>query len=347
MLELANHLTRSGRFPQHPGTHRSGQLVQLLGGVTAQLEKLQNDAMSRSQENSRGRREAVSNGISLAVALCDSLGLIGDAQAVRPLNDLMEIKHRRVRVEAAAALVRLGQPQARRALMELAAEPSVRLRVLAYAEELGFPQEIDEQFSSPAAVAEAELVTYLSQPTNMGVPPSSCELVDSRTLYWPGFEEPRNCYLFRFTYHAAEADGGLSTFSNLGIAGPLVHAFQSTINDLPAATAYCLFAGWQAEHEDIVQFELQGSETVHPILSDFLQRLDYNEYSGIRPTIHGKFFGDDILVAECQLNADNPETGSAVVDAQQIYWHPHRSPLEAYCIYKGERLLQAFNDELG
>jgi hypothetical protein len=344
VLEIANHLTRDQRVPVHPGTPRIEQLLGLLGGVTQQLELLQNQAMERSVEDSEERRKTVSNGISLAVALCDSLGLVGDQRAVRPLKHLMDIKHRRVRVEAAAAIARLGHIEGKNVLRDLVAEPSVRLRVLAYAEELDFLDLIDEKYSDPASVAEAELVTYLSQPTNMGVPPSACELVDMKTLYWPGFEEPRNCYLFRYTYHAAEPDGTLSTFRNLGIAGPLIHAFHVSIDTLVPNDAYAMFAGWQAEHEDILQFEIEHVDpsSLHPILVEHRDRIEDQDYSAVQPHIHGKFFGDDILVARCEREG---EIGTVVVDPQQEYWYAGQAPPQGYCIYKGHRLLQAFNGD--
>ncbi len=161
----------------------------------------------------------------------------------------MELQHRRLRVEAAAALARLGDQQGEQTLVELASEPVVRLRVVHYAEELGLGESIPEEYPSDIAIAEAELVTHLAQPTAIGTPPSRCELVDTRSLYWPGYEEPRNCYLFRFTYSFRSDSGTDCRVSNIGIAGP-VHrtSVQGDVSELPVDEIYALFAGCHAEH---------------------------------------------------------------------------------------------------
>lgn len=339
VLDLANRFTRDGRCQPHPASGRQPQLIQLLVRLTHQLERLQRAALAGTDPQPQ-RREQVETGIALALALCDALGLMGAAEASGPLTDLVQLQHRRLRAEAAAALTRLGDAAGKQTLLELASEPSVRLRVMAYAEELEIESEIDEAYRSPEAVAEAELVTYLAQPTMMGVPPTTCELVDARTLYWPGYEEPRNCYLFRFTYQTIEADGAPCPFTNFGITGPLVHAFPQPIDHLPVESAYAMFAGWQAEHEDILEFDVDP-QSLHPVLADYLDRLQQADYESLQPVVHGKFFGDETLVASCQKQQ---QPGTAVVDAYSIEFFPGLEPGAAYCNYKGRRLLRAFNE---
>ncbi len=78
--------------------------------------------------------------------------------------------------------------------------------------------------------------------------PHEMELIDSRTQYWPSYEEPRDCYLFRYTYIVPSGQ-----LSNVGIAGPLTCAFNSDLANLPPDDIYAVFAGWQAEHEDIYE----------------------------------------------------------------------------------------------
>ena len=60
----------------------------------------------------------------------------------------------------------------------------------------------------------------------------------------------------------------------------------------------------------------------------------------------GYFFGDRVLVARATRQG---VAGIAVVDQLGIEWHPLRTklyqigPHEAFCIYKGRRLLRSFN----
>ena len=60
----------------------------------------------------------------------------------------------------------------------------------------------------------------------------------------------------------------------------------------------------------------------------------------------GHFFGDRVLIARASRH-DVP--GIAVVDRNGVEWYPIRTQRhclgaqEAFCIYKGRRLLRSFN----
>jgi hypothetical protein len=287
--------------------------------------------------------------VALAVSLCDALGLIGDPAAAGKLHQALELRHRRLRTEAAAALVRLGDPAGVEELKRMAAEPVARLRALAYAQELGVADKIDPQYKTPVARAEAELIAWLAEPTQFGIPPTGCELVDRRKQYWPGFEEPVECFLFRFTY-AFSLDGqSQRSFSNVGIVGPLVHAFTADLADLSPQDIYAAYAGWQAEHEEIREYDvarLSKSEKLEVVRLE--RRLHDAGYSEIEPQQMGYFFGEKALVA---LARRGDVRGVAVVDFQDIAFFPQRHAQrslgvrEAYCIYKGRKLLKVFNEQ--
>jgi hypothetical protein len=274
--------------------------------------------------------------------LCDALALIGDKAAVAKLYQAFEIRHRRLHTEAAAALARFEEEAGREALIALAAEPVARLRVLAYADELDLSDRIEEQYRTDAAQAESELALWLAQPSQMGIPPTRLELVDSRTQYWPGYDEPVACFLFRFTYQVGETQ-----YSNIGIAGPGTHAFAADLQDLPPNDIYAAFAGWQAEHEDI--YELDANELTEQQrveVAKLERRLRDDHYDAIQPTMLGMFLGDRVLVAKA---AREGHAGIAVTDGHESLWFANRNPerpirsLEAICIYKGRRLLRSFN----
>ena len=284
----------------------------------------------------------VQEGVALAVAACDALAQIGDASVVGKLYQALELSHRRVRAEAAHALARLGEQAGVDTLVTLAAEPVVRLRVLTYAEELGLLDKIDPTYRTAEARAEAELALWLAQPSQLGYPPTHCELLDTRLIYWPGYDEPIQCSLFRFTYQFGDRG-----FSNIGIAGPLVHAFAADLLDLPADDLYAAFAGWQAEHAEIYELELERLDEAQRVDVFRLERRLRDEgCEAVEPLKLGHFFGEKALVAKV-LRQGQP--GVAVAGPDQIYWLPLSSnrrapgPDEAYWIYKGRRLLRAFN----
>ena len=342
VLDLCNFVTRKQLLDRHPAAQRAEQLRMLLGQTVQQLaclEEQRTDNASSAQQLSHQISEAV----SLTVSLCDALALIGDDKAIGKLNQALELKHRRLRTEAAAALAKLGDAHGRDVLIALAEEPVARLRVLAYAEELGFAADVDPRHKTGEARAEAELALWLSQPTQFGLPPSSCELLETRTQYWPSYEEPVACHLFRYTY-----DFGVVRYSNVGIVGPVTHTFAADLSDLPLEQIYAAYAGWQAEHAEIrdwpvkVVSELARLELVEPLE----ERLLEAGYDKMQSAILGIFFGHPVLVAHVERGG---VPGLAVVDEKEVLaiplGNPQRplGPEDAYHIYKGRKLLRKFN----
>lgn len=342
VLDLANFLTRRHRFGRHPAAEHVQALASLLGGVVGHLGQLESTPPQSGQQIQE-RSHQISEGLSLAVSLCDALALIGDRSVTGKLYQASQLSHRRLRAEAAGALARLGESRGCEMLIQLAAEPIVRLRVLAYAEELGLLDQIDAQYQSDRARCQAELVLWLAQPSQIGVPPVGCDWIESRCLYWPGFEEAVDCHLFRFTYVFGDMQ-----FTNIGIAGPVCYAFGCDLSDLPTDDMFAAFAGWHAEHDEMYEFpvsQLHEAEQVQ--VARLARRLHDEGYQQIEPHKLCLFFGDRVLVARAMLD-DQP--GLAVVDEVQTTWIAQGDsdrppgPDEAYCIYKGRRLLGHFND---
>jgi hypothetical protein len=339
-MDLANYLTREELVTEHPAAAQRERLTSLLGGVAQRLGVIE-ERPDTIAGGTRELSEVVTLSVSLAVSLCDALGLIGDESAVGKLNQVLELRHRRLRTEAAAALARLGDENGRQVLVSLAAEPVARLRVLSYCEELGIVGEIDERFAVPAARAEAELACWLAEPTQLGFPPSNLELVDSRSLYWPGFDDPVECYLFRYVYELDHGD-----YSGIGIAGPLCHAFAADLADLPPDDIYAIFAGWHADHDEIREVDVSAWNPALRVDAARLERrLRDQGYASIEPVSMSLFFGERALVASAVRDG---RPGIAVATLDAVQWLPtqgSRSPglQEAICLFKGRRLLRAFN----
>jgi len=341
VLDLSNFLCRARHVERHPGWDRRDELIALLGSIVQRLAQLE-ELPAGAERDWAEVRHQVDEGVALVVALCDALALIGDPRASGKLYQAMELAHRRIRVEAAAALAKLGEAAGVQALVALAAEPVVRLHVLHHTAELGLSDQVDPQYASDVARAEGAVAVELAQPTFFGVPPADLQLVDDRTRFWPGYAEPVRCYLFRFTYRATAGE-----YSNVAIAGPLVHAFAADLSDLPPDDIYAAYAGWHVEHESIYEVPvdtLPAGERGQ--LYRFERHLRDAGYEDVQSALLGHFFGDRVLVARA-VRAE--VAGIAVTDQQEIEWFPHRTrrhpigPIEAFCIYKGRRLLRAFN----
>jgi len=340
-IDLANFAVRQQLLAVHPASDRQRVLVGLLGELTQRLSVLE-ELRDQPRESAQRLAEQVEDAVSLAVSLCDALALIGDASATGKLYQAMDLSHRRLRTEAAAALARFGEEQGTAMLVSMAAHPVTRLRVLAYADELGLSDRIDPQYATSAARAEAELALWLAQPSQLGIPPTDLELVDCRTLYWPGYDEPLECFLFRFAYRVGEAE-----YSNIAVVGPATHAFAADLADLPPDDIYAAFAGWQAEHEEIFEIRFESlNEPQRVEVARLERRLRDHGYDDIQPVLLGSFFGERSLVtratrrsAPCIAIADPLEVLSFTAAATPRAL----GPAEAYAIYKGRKLLRSFN----
>jgi hypothetical protein len=346
VLDLANYLTREQLVPRHPAADRAGQLSALLGQLIQQLSRLEEQPTAQGDSPLELSRR-VARGVALAVSLCDALALIGEAGAVPKLYQALEVGHRRVRTEAAAALARLGERRGVEELVTLATEPVARLRVLAYADELGIRDKLNPEHTTAVARAEAELCVWLAEPTQFGLPPSACELFDERRQHWPGYAEPVECFLFRFQYVVTVEGEGERSFSNIGIAGPLAHAFVADLADLPPDDIYAAFAGWQAAHDEIREYDVARLSKAEQLEVERLKRRLHDAgYRDIEPHTMAYFFGEKALAALAALDG---VTGVAVVDFAEVSFFPQRSvrrplgPAEALCIYKGRKLLKTFN----
>lgn len=337
ILDLANYLTRNEHLTSHPAGDRREQLAILLGGLASQLAEWE----SSGAESTPQSAAALEDSVALAVALCDAIGLIGDPQYRGRLQQAMELKHRRIRTEAAAALARLGDEQGARELLQMTAEPVVRLRAIAFATELGLDEQIPPPFLTPFSRAESELALWLAQPTQFGIPPTHCELVDERSLFWPGYDTPQDCFLLRFSYVFGESE-----YANVGIAGPTTHAFAADVQSLTADDQYALFAGWDVEHEEIYEIPADGlNDELKREAARLETRLRTSGYEGIEPVLLGYFFGQRALAVRAVKQG---EPALAVVDDQEILSRSPGSgprplqPEDIYCLYKGRLLLRSF-----
>jgi hypothetical protein len=342
-LDLTNYHVRMKLRDQHPAHTKVSALTELLNETVNQLERIESGSIA-SEYSPERLREIANDSLALVYSLCDTLALCQHRDAEGPLRRASRLRHRRIQTEAASALARLGFDEGRTRLVQLAAEPVVRLRVLAYAEELNILDEIDEAQRDDLAIAEAKLANWLSEQSQFGVAPSEIQLIDQRELYWPSYEHPVLCHLFRFRYGK-----GPQAFQNLGLVGPIVHAFPTDIRWLGMDDIYAAFAGWQAEHPEIYELNIEQALKYHPqIVRQRNSALKDREYQQIEPILLGHLLGDWILVASAINEASE---GFAMTDGKSVHWfgNNEQQPVNAsfaYMIYRGRRMLQSFNQEM-
>jgi hypothetical protein len=243
-LDVANFVVRSRSLPEHPANGDLPTLLRMMGGLVNQLGMLEENP-AQFGSSVAAIQKILFDSVSLCVSLCDTLGLIGNQDAIGKLTQASKLSHRRIRTEAAFALAKLGDKKGQELLIELAADFSSRQRAVAYAEELGIDDRVDERWTTAAALAESRLANWLAQNEQMGISPSRMELLDQRTLSWPGFEQPQECFLFRFEYDMQD-----SIYSNVGFSGPMCHSFSQDLADISLEDTYSIFVGWDIDHPD-------------------------------------------------------------------------------------------------
>ncbi len=344
LLDLANYLLRTHRVGQHPAADRLPMLNLLLGEIGGRLSQFEQNPHTFGDDVDTVHR-MLGEAVALTVSLCDAVGLIGDPSSIGKLNQIFDLKHRRVQCEVAGALARLGEDSGQKRLLELTADPAARLRAIHYLDELDCGDSVDEKYRSEDATAEAEVALWLTQPHQMGVPPTAIEVFDKKRMIWPSFQDPIDVFLVRFEYNFGE-----HTYSNVAITGPVTFAIGSDVANLPADDIYAMYAGWHADHSEIFAVAAdQFNETQTRIMGTYQKHLARLGYESIKPELFGLFLDEQSGVFSatreeiaCLVVTDGLETIEQVTAGRL---RP-LTPSDLFNLYKGRKMLRTFNSGL-
>lgn len=338
-LDIANHLFSHRKIDSHPAKERYSLFVKLLGEIVQRLGILEENP-AKFGDSAESIQRILFDSVSLCVSLCHTMSVIGDSACIGKLNQALDLKHRRIRTEAAFALGRLGEQHGIDALVEMAIDPAVRTRVLAYAEELGCIDKIDEKYRSVLAIAESHLAQWLAQVENMGLPPTRIELLEQRTLPWPGFESPQECFLFRFGYGMRDSE-----FSNVGFAGPTSKAFSQDLANVSMDDAFAIFAGWDIEHPEVYETPANRLSTSDDTLvHEWGQSLQGEKFDSVEPAFLANFFGNRVLVG---LGEKGGRKQPFAFDGKELVSLPSLNPSPdsltlTYYLWRGREFFQTF-----
>lgn len=343
VLDIASYVHRTRDVDPHPAAGRIAMLNHLLGEVTQRLAKFEEDPRSFGDDVAEvGDR--LGSAVALAVSLCDNVGLIGDETSIGKLNQTVTLRHRRVQCEAAGALARMNQPLGRERLIDLSSDPAARLRAIAYADELGFGDQIDDQHRTDEATAESELALWLTAPGQMGVPPTGIETIDSRRLSWPGYDHPVDVHLVRFEYNF-----GTQVYSNIGITGPVVFALSADVADLPIDDIYAIYAGWHVEHDEIFTVNpADANQAQQGVITAMATHLQREGFIDLKPKLMGVFL-DEVATVFAAKSDENESEMLVVTDGletiTQVIAGRLRplSPDDVFNLFKGRKILRTFN----
>ncbi len=343
LLDLCNYLVRTERVDQHPAADRLPMLNILLGEVSGRLGKFEENPRAFGDDVDTVHK-MLGEAVALTVSLCDTVGLIGDESSIGKLNQTIDLKHRRVQCEAAGALARLGEDLGQKRLLEMTADPAARLRAIHYLDELEFGDTVDDQYRTDEATAEADLALWLTQPDQMGVPPTAIEVIETKRMIWPSFNDPVDIFLVRFEYNFGD-----STYSNVGMTGPVTFALSSDVANLPNDDIYAIYAGWHAEHSEIFAVpQDQFNDAQKRIMGTYQKHLDRLGYESIKPELMGFFLDEQSGIfsavredIQCVVVTDGLETIEQVTAGRL---RP-LTPGDIFNLYKGRKMLRTFNPQ--
>jgi hypothetical protein len=175
---------------------------------------------------------------SLAALVLDVLGHVVTPEAERGLVDALEYQDPRLKMFAVLGLVVHGKEPPHEPLKEIAQSSETRNWVYRGLAELDRLDLFPTEYATPEAFAEAEMVDWLTYPTQLGCVPDEIELM----AVIPENHEAGagESYVFRFRTlppHWAAKEGWMA-----GVAGPFL-LVESPSPD-PRGGTFSTFAGW-------------------------------------------------------------------------------------------------------
>ena len=310
-LDLANSMVRKHGVTPHPAASRYDSLVSLFGAVTLQLQSLEEDPRKFS-DSVESIQRMLFDAVSLLVSSCDYFALMGDPKAIGKLNQAIELKHRRIKLEAAYALAKLGENRAIDLIVELLKDDSSRSRSVAYLHELGAEDRIDPQWTTSLAKAKSALSLWLSQPEQFAIPPSKIELIEQRTMPWPGFEGPQECFLLQFDYGVGEG-----TYSNLGFSGPFACAMSLDMKSFSNDDVFAMYLANDVEDPSESRIAWESlSDSQKDSYADWIDQLDSKGFDAVKPLARLGCLGSEALV--CQGNTDEASAWGILTDGERV-----------------------------
>jgi hypothetical protein len=150
-----------------------------------------------------------------------------------------------VRLEAAWARAKSGDPAGLSRLSELCLDPSYSHTAQQYLEELDQSDKIPDKAKQPDFRALAEMANWLAHPNEFGRPPDKIELYDTRDLYWPPTKDKRRVWLAKYTF--SDEKGG-EPERGVGMVGSVTFAlFGEATIDLSPEDIYGLYCCWEMQ----------------------------------------------------------------------------------------------------
>ncbi len=220
-LDFCNGLALQGKLQDHPFASSSGVAM-----LAAWLESANPEEFSRAHS---------------ATA---AIPFLSEESRGPLLNLAQNHKNVAVRLEAAWASAKSGDATGLTRLTEYCYDPNHSTVAQRYLSDLGAADEIPAECQKPDFLAVAEMANWLAHPNEFGRPPTSIELYDTRTIYWPPTDDRRGVWLVKYRY--AEPGGEVDV--GVGMVGSVTFAlFSEASAQLSPEDIYGLHCCWELQ----------------------------------------------------------------------------------------------------
>lgn len=159
-----------------------------------------------------------------------------------------------VRIEAAWAAARAGEPSGLEQLQALSLQLNASAKAVRYLEELGAGAKVPAAARDPDFNARAEFAEWLAHPNELARPPDSVEIYARRELLWPPDGEKKTLWLLRYV---AGKDNGLDDDDiGVGLVGSITFClFGTTLDERPPDDGFAVHCVWELEGKELLSFE--------------------------------------------------------------------------------------------
>jgi hypothetical protein len=156
-----------------------------------------------------------------------------------------------VRVEAAWAGAKAGNPSGFKQLGDFCLDWRTAAMAVRYLKELGREDVIPDKTQEPEFFALASFAEWLAHPNELGRYPDKLEIVDHRMLKWPPEREEKPFWLIKYTNAASNALEEES--SECGLVGSMTFClFSYNLTERPPEDGYAVHCYWELTHAKLI-----------------------------------------------------------------------------------------------
>ncbi len=142
-----------------------------------------------------------------------------------------------IRLEAAWVLAKSGDNSGLEELVQFTLDARCSTKAQAYLTELGHAALIPTETREANFCALVKMSNWLQHPNELGNPPETLEVLDTRVLYWPPTKDRRQLWLIK--YHRLKHG---TPCTEVGIVGSITYSlFDETTSDLLPEDIYGLY----------------------------------------------------------------------------------------------------------